>query len=171
MPLYRRNDGRQGRGVRHRHPCVEQYDRALYHDALSPARYAKAQEPDSLRLLGLHLWRDHHRHRACPGGHRLPGADALCQVPQSAGADEPVQRGGGHQNRRSAQPPHADAHLPQRGCPAYGNSKRYGAGAFQARRCGTRRSGGCLRGQYAQDYLGWAKAGPRPARYQPRPPR
>ena len=30
--------------------------------------YAQAQQSDPLRLLGLLLWGNHHRHRACPGG-------------------------------------------------------------------------------------------------------
>ena len=30
--------------------------------------YAQAQQSDPLRLLGLRLWGNHHRHRACPGG-------------------------------------------------------------------------------------------------------
>ena len=66
------------------------HDGVVYHDAVFAARYAQAQQPDPLRLLGLRLWRNHHRHRACPGGDRLPGEDAVCQVLQPAGADEPV---------------------------------------------------------------------------------
>ena len=50
-----------------------------------------------------------------PGGDRLPGEDAVCQVLQPAGADEPVPGGGGHQDRRPAKPSHAYACLPQRG--------------------------------------------------------
>lgn len=52
----------------------------LYHDAVFAARYAQAQQTDPLRLLGLRLWGNHHRHRACARGDRLPGADAVCQV-------------------------------------------------------------------------------------------
>ena len=38
--------------------------------------------------MGLHLRRDHHGHRAGPGGDRLPGEDEVCQVLQFAGVDE-----------------------------------------------------------------------------------
>ena len=54
--------------------------RVRYHDAVFAARYAQAQQPDPLRLLGLRLWGNHHRHRACARGDGLPGEDAVCQV-------------------------------------------------------------------------------------------
>ena len=45
----------------------------------------------------------------------------------------------------------------------------YGAGAVRARRKSSRGYRGHKRGQYAQDYLGWAQAEPRSARHKPRP--
>ncbi|WP_368044423.1 ParB/RepB/Spo0J family partition protein [Intestinimonas massiliensis (ex Afouda et al. 2020)] len=80
MPVHRRNHPRQGRYLRHGYAHLKFHDGVVYHDAVFAARYAQAQQPDPLRLLGLRLWGNHHRHRACPGGYGLPGADAVCQV-------------------------------------------------------------------------------------------
>ena len=59
-----------------------------------------------------------------PEGHRLPGTDPLLQVFQPAGADEPVQRGGRHQDRRPAAPAHAPGGVPQHRGPAHRTSRK-----------------------------------------------
>ena len=159
MPVHRRNHPRQGRHLRHGYAHLKFHDGTVYHDAVFAARYAQAQQPDPLRLLGLRLWRNHHRHRACAGGYGLPGADAVCQVLQPAGADEPVSGGSGHQDRRSAKPSHAHCHLPHRGHTAHGAAKADGAGAVRARRKSSRGYRGRKHRQYAQDHLGRAQAG------------
>ena len=122
-----------------------------YHDAVFAARYAQAQQSDPLRLLGLRLWGNHHRHRACARGYGLPGADPICQVLQSAGADEPVPGGGGHQDRRPAKPPHAHRRLSHRGHTAHGAATADGAGAVRTRRQGAFRRSCSHGGQYAEN--------------------
>ena len=160
MPVHRRNHPRQGRHLRHGYARLKFHDGIVYHDAVFAARYAQAQQPDPLRLLGLRLWGNHHRHRACAGRYGLPGTDAVCQVLQPAGADEPVSGGGGHQDRRPAKPSHAHRRLPHRGHTAHGAATADGAGAVRTRRKSPRGERGRKHRQYAQDHLGRTQAGP-----------
>ena len=64
----------------------------VYGHALSAIRHTPAERVDAFRLLGIDLWRNHHRHRTRPGGYGLSGENAFCKVFQSPGTDVDVQR-------------------------------------------------------------------------------
>ena len=72
--------GGAGRGVRHGHAREQFHDRTVHGHAVLAIQYPATEKADPLRLLGIHLWRDHHRHRACPGRYRVSGEDEICQV-------------------------------------------------------------------------------------------
>ena len=96
VPLSGRDHRRAWRGVRYRHPGEQLHDRVVHGHALSPVQHSPAEKADPLRLLGIHLWRDHHCNRACAGRYRLSGENEICQVLQSPGTDVHVQGGCGH---------------------------------------------------------------------------
>ena len=102
-----------------------------------------------------------------PEGNRLPGADPLLQVLQPAGADEPVQRGGRHQDRRPAPSSHPGGRISQHRGPAHRTAAGNGEGALGTRFPGTQRHGGPVPGQYAQDHQRRAQAGAGPTDHQP----
>ena len=80
-------------------------------------RYLQYDRLKELDMTHFDCWASrfgetHHRHRAGPGRHRLPGTHPLRQVFQSPGADESLSGSGGHQDRRSARPSRTGGGVP-----------------------------------------------------------
>mgnify|MGYP002626895685 CR=1 FL=1 len=109
--------------------------------------------------MGVDLRRNRDGNRACPGGDGLSGADALRPFLQSAGADEPVQRGGRYQDSGSAQSAYAGGEVSHLRLQTYGHPARDGAVPVGTGLPGTQRQRRSHGGQHAEDHLGWAEAG------------
>ena len=153
--------------VPHRHPGVEQHERALQHAALPRPRAPRIPGDVLVRVVGLHLRRDHRVGGAQAGGHGIPHQAAVRALPQPSGAHGLVPLLRGHQDElgHRARP----ARVPDRPRGRGGDARaaRGCGGARRPRGARAERGGGPRRGQHAQDNGGRAQGGARPEAARP----
>ena len=68
VPLSGRDHRRARRGICNGNSREQLHVGTVYGHALSAIRHTPAERVDAFRLLGIDLWRNHHRHRTRPGG-------------------------------------------------------------------------------------------------------
>ena len=102
--------------------------------------------------MGVHLRGNGLCNRISPGGQRLPDENEVCTVLQPAGAYDDVPGGGGHPDRRYAEPARAGSGIQGGGSKAQRDTKGYGTDVGGTGGACAKRHGKPHAGQYAADY-------------------